>query len=550
MEKIYKACLFVLAVSGIALTSSTLATPSTASAATCASEPTTTTGRVSQQVTVPSSDTYTIWSRIKAPDSNPVEYKAYIDGQCFTIGQTAQTPNTLTWVDYENGSTVDKATVSLTAGTHTLVLTAGTQDLELDRVMLLSDNCTPTGTGDNCNNDTTLPTTSISSPTTGATVSASVAINATASDNDAIDYVEFYRNGSTLLGTDSSSPYSYNWDTTSVSDGSHSLTVRAYDLSGNVRTSTAVNVTVNNNSQPADASITSFSASPTSITDQPGQSSSLSWSVSVGANCTINNGVGAVSMTGNRSVSPTVTTAYQLSCDGLFGGASDSAQATVTVTPAPDTDGDSVKDYIEQAGPNSGDANNDGTPDWQQSSVTSFVNSRTGAYNTLAVTGDCTTLGGVSSAEGNASFLMGVTSFNVGCASAGQDANVTLLLDKVYDTSSWDVLKVNGALTSQTNISAQSTLATVSIAGVPRTALTYTIRDGGALDEDGSANSTIVDPVAFASRLSGVGAPDTGAKTDVDIIRLASISIVVLMALAGLWYAGSINRAIEWLKGE
>ncbi|MNE77862.1 Chitodextrinase precursor [compost metagenome] len=57
------------------------------------------------------------------------------------------------------------------------------------------------------------PTVSISSPANGAsfTAPASITINATAADADGtISKVEFY-NGATLLGTDTSSPYSYSW---------------------------------------------------------------------------------------------------------------------------------------------------------------------------------------------------------------------------------------------------------------------------------------------------------------------------------------------------
>jgi hypothetical protein len=89
------------------------------------------------------------------------------------------------------------------------------------------------------------PTVSITSPANGATFTApaSVTINATASDTDGtISSVAFYQ-GPTLLGTDTTSPYSYAW--TSVAAGSYSLTARATDNGGATTTSTAVNITVN-----------------------------------------------------------------------------------------------------------------------------------------------------------------------------------------------------------------------------------------------------------------------------------------------------------------
>ncbi|MGA1979975.1 MAG: glycoside hydrolase family 9 protein [Sedimentisphaerales bacterium] len=88
------------------------------------------------------------------------------------------------------------------------------------------------------------PTVSISSPANGATFTApaSITINATAADSDGtISSVAFYQ-GSTLLGTDTTSPYSYTWS--NVAAGSYSLTARATDNGGAVTTSSAVSITV------------------------------------------------------------------------------------------------------------------------------------------------------------------------------------------------------------------------------------------------------------------------------------------------------------------
>jgi uncharacterized protein (DUF608 family) len=76
------------------------------------------------------------------------------------------------------------------------------------------------------------PTVSITSPANGATFTApaSVTINAAAADSDGtVSKVDFYR-GTTLLGTDTSSPYSYSW--TNVAAGSYILTAKATDNGG------------------------------------------------------------------------------------------------------------------------------------------------------------------------------------------------------------------------------------------------------------------------------------------------------------------------------
>jgi hypothetical protein len=97
--------------------------------------------------------------------------------------------------------------------------------------------------------DTTPPSTSLTAPASGATLSGSVTVSANASDNVGVTNVEFYA-GSTLIGNDTTSPYSITWNTTSVANGPYTLTSKAYDAANNSATSSGVNVTVNNVSGP------------------------------------------------------------------------------------------------------------------------------------------------------------------------------------------------------------------------------------------------------------------------------------------------------------
>jgi subtilisin family serine protease len=93
--------------------------------------------------------------------------------------------------------------------------------------------------------DTTPPTTSITSPAGGATLSGTASLSASASDNVGVSRVEFYA-GTSLLGTATASPYSLSWNTTAVANGTYALTTKAYDAANNVGTSATVSVTVNN----------------------------------------------------------------------------------------------------------------------------------------------------------------------------------------------------------------------------------------------------------------------------------------------------------------
>jgi hypothetical protein len=97
--------------------------------------------------------------------------------------------------------------------------------------------------------DTTPPTVSMSEPAAGASVSNSVTVSATASDNVGVVGVQFLLDGANLGTEDTSSPYSISWNTIGISNGSHTLTARARDAAGNSTTSASRTVSVNNTTQ-------------------------------------------------------------------------------------------------------------------------------------------------------------------------------------------------------------------------------------------------------------------------------------------------------------
>ena len=101
--------------------------------------------------------------------------------------------------------------------------------------------------------DTTPPTTSITAPANGSTVSGTVNVTAAASDNVGVTRVELYVDAA-LFGTDATSPYSFAWVTTGYANGSvHTLVSKAYDAASNVGTSATVSVTVDNGVTPQTA---------------------------------------------------------------------------------------------------------------------------------------------------------------------------------------------------------------------------------------------------------------------------------------------------------
>lgn len=93
-------------------------------------------------------------------------------------------------------------------------------------------------------NDRTAPTVAITSPTEGAVIRGSISFQANASDNRRVSRVEFY-DGATLLYSDAYASYGLSWSTSTLPDGPHTLTVKAYDEVGNVSTA-SITVIVDN----------------------------------------------------------------------------------------------------------------------------------------------------------------------------------------------------------------------------------------------------------------------------------------------------------------
>jgi hypothetical protein len=58
--------------------------------------------------------------------------------------------------------------------------------------------------------------------------------------------VQFFLDGAALGGQVTTAPYAFSWNTATASNGSHTLTAKAYDAAGNVGSSSAVTVTVSN----------------------------------------------------------------------------------------------------------------------------------------------------------------------------------------------------------------------------------------------------------------------------------------------------------------
>ncbi|MCD6049585.1 MAG: hyaluronate lyase [Verrucomicrobia bacterium] len=126
-------------------------------------------------------------------------------------------------------------TTGVSNGAHTI--TAVARDIA---------NNTNTSAGINIIVDNSAPTASITSPATSTRITDTINIDASASDNTSVAGVQFKLDGVNLGAEDTGTPFTISWNTTTTTDGTHSLTAVARDPAGNTTTSSVITVIVDN----------------------------------------------------------------------------------------------------------------------------------------------------------------------------------------------------------------------------------------------------------------------------------------------------------------
>src|SRR5262249_29378603 len=139
--------------------------------------------------------------------------------------------------------------------------------------------------------DTTPPSVNLTAPASGANVSGTVTVSASASDNVGVAGVRFTLDGANLGAEDTASPCSVSWSTTGAANGSDTRNAAAGDAAGN-QSSSAVTVTVNNGPPP--------DTTPPSVNiTAPANGATVSGTVTVSANASDNVGVVGVQFFGD-----------------------------------------------------------------------------------------------------------------------------------------------------------------------------------------------------------------------------------------------------------
>src|SRR5256885_788798 len=181
----------------------------------------------------------------------------------------------------------------------------------------------------------------ITSPADGSPVSGTVPVTASVTIVGALTVagVQFKLDGNNLGAEDTSAPYSVPWNTTTASNGSHTLTAVARDgLLGTLWTSNPVTVTVSNDTTPPSV--------PTGLTASAVSSSqiNLSWTASsdnVGVSgYRVFRGGTQIATTGatsfaNTGLAPSTTYSYTVAAYDAAGNLSAQSSSASATTPAP-----------------------------------------------------------------------------------------------------------------------------------------------------------------------------------------------------------------------
>lgn len=235
----------------------------------------------------------------------------------------------------------------------------------------------------------------------------------------------------------------------------------------------------------------------------PGETYLGSDTVSPGANKTT-----TITVSGdysNKALSSTNTAVDSNTASG-FGSTSEFSR-NISIGSAADFDSDGAADVVEDAAPNDGDANNDGTADRLQPTVTSFEIDSTGIYETL-VTQGCSENGTVASvdvsslARGDTGkvYPYGLVDFSLNC-SRGDTVTVTKYVFVDDQPTSYVLRKYNPNTEAYTDVTG-STITSQAVGSARALVSTYAITDGGEFDDDDTANGVIVDPVGLATTAS------------------------------------------------
>ncbi|MBP9738926.1 hypothetical protein KBD20_04515, partial [Candidatus Saccharibacteria bacterium] len=206
------------------------------------------------------------------------------------------------------------------------------------------------------------------------------------------------------------------------------------------------------------------------------------------------------------------------------------AKVTYTNPDSIDTDDDGITDSTEDASPNGGDANNDGTPDSEQTNVTSYISTVTSEPVVLEVDDTCS----IATTEVNAEatgdaednqyqYPLGFIGFSLECGDPGHTATITQYY--YNETNQSYILRKYNFNTDTYRTLEDASISNQTIASIPVIRATYQVADGSSLDLDGSTDGNITDPAGLAVKPPNGVLSSTGESL-VKVFVMAGVLII------------------------
>ncbi len=334
--------------------------------------------------------------------------------------------------------------------------------------------------------DATPPIVTLTGPSDGSLIKGLTTLKATAYDNSGIAKVEFYA-GTTLIGSDQTRPYSFDWDASKFS-GVKKLTARAYDNTGNINTSAISTVLVDGS--PSDTSKPDISLTSS------GDDNVVNGVVVLNAEALDNKGVVKVEFyRGDVLLSTDIQAPFMFA----WNSASIENGSYQMMAKAYDAAGN-----FQVSKPLNMTANNQPS----QKPAPSFLVPNYDSPNLqskVTAYGDCVGdfAGKPSSvpASMNDKAVIAGYEFTTKCRPGGKSVNINLDLGREVQNKS--LLKVYKAKVdgSTVDITTATMIATHKSVDGNHTFVTYSIVDGGENDQDSVVNGVIVDPVFVVQEL-------------------------------------------------
>ena len=189
-------------------------------------------GQASYIVTIPTTGSYRVWSRIYSPSSNNNGFYMQVDQTYCSIkvGDSSSIPvGTFTWVNYQNAQPSNLITLNLSAGNHSVIIAGLDPGVGVDRMMYLTDfTCTPTGNGDNC--VTSAPSATSTNPVVGV-------VNLSPNGSDSATFTEYTVDGKPVQ--------SGTLNTKTLADGKHTIVAISHFADGSTKKISRVITTEN-----------------------------------------------------------------------------------------------------------------------------------------------------------------------------------------------------------------------------------------------------------------------------------------------------------------